>query len=394
MPKGETWARELRLAGRRISEEEVEAMGQRLSEPQPVVDLLKKHDGLIVLGDPGAGKTTFLKYLALQLALGQGESLGLSQRLPVLLPLSAYANALAEEDVPLNRFIAHYYDDLGIEEPLAAMLKAALERGGALLLLDGLDEVQSVVDRHTVINRVLDFFTYHKRLGNKFILTSRIVGYREVRSSATTMSECTLVDFDEAEIEMFVTRWTAALENYAYNEPGVAAVEADQQRAELLHSVHHNPGVRQLAANPLLLTILALMKRQGVVLPERRVELYAQYVETLLKHWNLARGVGRPLIRDLDVGETLRVLEPLALWMHETSPGIGLVPRTEIEKHLQQIYEQRGSDAPQQSAQQLLRDARDYASLLLERGPGEYGFIHLTFQEYLAAVAIAQQGQR
>ena len=99
-----------------------------------------------------------------------------------------------------------------------------------------------------------------------------------------------------------------------------------------------NPSVRRLAANPLLLTILALMKRQGVTLPERRVELYEQYVRTLLSSWNRARGLGRPPARDLDVVQTVRVLAPLALWMHETSPGVGLVKRGEMRRKLGQIY--------------------------------------------------------
>ncbi len=56
------------------------ALTGRLGEPQPVLDLLHEHDGLIILGDPGAGKTTFLKVLALNLALGRGADLGLDHR--------------------------------------------------------------------------------------------------------------------------------------------------------------------------------------------------------------------------------------------------------------------------------------------------------------------------
>ena len=77
LPEGETWARQLKLAGRQVSDEEAETMGPRLSEPQPVLDLLRANDGLIILGDPGAGKTTFLKYLALILAQGENETLGI-----------------------------------------------------------------------------------------------------------------------------------------------------------------------------------------------------------------------------------------------------------------------------------------------------------------------------
>jgi predicted NACHT family NTPase len=68
--------------------------------------------------------------------------------------------------------------------------------------------------------------------------------------------------------------------------------------------------VRSLAANPFLLTILAVMKRQGVTLPERRAKLYQTYVETLLQSWNLVRSLASRSSSDLDLVETLKVLAP------------------------------------------------------------------------------------
>jgi len=363
MPEGETWTRQLRLAGRGVSEAEAEAIGRRLSEPRPVLELLQQQPGLIILGDPGAGKTTFLKYLALGLALGQGERLGLGARLPILLPLSAYANVLAEQDISLDRFIPTYHRDLGIDLPLGPMLDEALGQGGALLLLDGLDEVKDMAQRHLVIERVINFFSVQQRRGNKFILTSRIVGYRDVRPTVTGLAECTLVDFDTAEIKEFIARWTGALERAAQGNTAIAAQDAAREEAELLAAVERNAGVRRLAANPLLLTILALMKRQGVTLPERRVELYQKYVETLLKNWNLARSLGRPLTGDLDVVETWKVLAPLALWMHQTSPGVGLVKRGDLQRELERILHERAAPEPEQGARKFLADVRDHASL-------------------------------
>ena len=395
LPEGETWQRGLKLAGRRLTEEEQEALTGRLSEAQPVLALLQKHDGLIILGDPGAGKTTFVKVLTLSLALGQGEALDLNHRLPVLVPLSAYANALAEQDaLRLDDFIADYLHAIGADLPIADLVKEALQNGTALILLDGLDEVKTPAQRHTVVARVVDFYALHRRQGNKFVLTSRVVGYREARPTAVPgLAECTLVDFDEDEITDFVTRWTRAIEVQARGESAVAQAEAARERQELLAAIARNPGVRRLAANPLLLTILALMKRQGVTLPERRVELYDQYVRTLLSSWNRARGLGRAPTRDLDVVQTVRVLAPLALWMHEENPGVGLVKRENLRRHLEAAFAEQHVDVPEAAARRFLADVREHAGLLLERGPGEYGFIHLTFEEYLAAVAIARRGQ-
>jgi formylglycine-generating enzyme required for sulfatase activity len=260
--------------------------------------------------------------------------------------------------------------------------------------LDGLDEVRDINMRNTVVERVVDFYTFHRHQGNKFVLTSRVVGYRAVRPSAEDLAECTIVDFEDDEIESFVERWTTALEKQAQGHTQVAQADAESDRRDLLDAIHHNPGVRQLASTPLLLTILALMKRQGVTLPERRVQLYDQYVSTLLSTWNRARSIsGRAPGRDIDEIQTVRILAPLALWMHEVSPGVGLVGREDMRRKLEELFLDRGDVSPHQASRQFLQDVREHAALLLERGPGEYGFIHLTFEEYLAAVALAFMGQ-
>ncbi len=394
VPKGETWERSLKLAGRQAADDSPEALqAMRLGEPEPLLDILREKDGVIILGDPGAGKTTFLKFLALELAHGQGAELGLDGRLPILLPLAAYANALAARNIRLDEFIGGYFDDIGCDFPLGPMLGEALAAGKALLLLDGLDEVKDLALRNTVVERVTDFYSDHRK-GNKFVLTSRVVGYRAVRAVADGLVECTLVDFDDDEIAEFIAHWTGALEKQAQGDTLVARRDAEQERRELLAAMQTNEGVRRLAANQLLLTILALMKRKGVTLPERRVQLYDQYVRTLVSTWNRARSLGgRAVGRDLDEVQITRVLAPLALWMHQVNPGVGLVKRPDLHRKLEEIFTSRSAPDPQAASVQFLADVREHAALLLERGAEEYGFIHLTFEEYLAAMALAFMAQ-
>jgi formylglycine-generating enzyme required for sulfatase activity len=206
--------------------------------------------------------------------------------------------------------------------------------------------------------------------------------------------EATLVDLEDEEIEVFIETWTAALEQAASGTTAVAAVDAAREREEMLAAVRGNPGVRALATNPLLLTILAVMKRQGVALPERRVALYQACVETLLRHWNLARSLSGRSVAVLDEVEILKVLAPLALWMHETAPGIGLVREEDLRRKLEALCRARGEPDAEGAARRFLDDIHQGTALLLDRGGGQYGFIHLTFQEYLAGMALAKLAEQ
>ena len=369
-------------------------MGQRTRKSQSILSLLRQNDGLIVLGEPGSGKSTLLKFIALTLATNQGKTLGLEGRLPVLLPLAAYANQLVERDMSLDDFMAYFcQQQTGIRQ-LDIELKQALRQGSVLLLLDGLDEVRDLSLLQTVVQKVHACYVEHRIVGNKFVITSRVLGYQEVRLQGDGLVECALIDFDEDDIEIFIEKWTAALEGPVGLDMSTLQREKSREREELLETVRRKPGARSLACKPLLLTILAVMKWQGVTLPERRVELYQIYVETLLRRWNpVGRFEAQPA-RVLDVIEALKVLSELALWMQENSSGIGLIKENVLRRELMRIFLKYGSDEPEQEASYFLEYVRDNPALLHNRGGQQFGFIHLTFMEYLAAVALAGKGQQ
>lgn len=402
LPSGETWAR---VAGRPLDEAALAEIGAKglewrmgTAEPVPVERLLQEYPGSVVLGDPGAGKSTLLKVLALACAEGRArERLGLDgEWLPILLPLAAYAAALKKsEECSLLAFLPDYFCMRGLDCDLRPLLADALQRGRALLLLDGLDEV--LEGRAFVAARVEDFFRQHAPAGNRLVVTSRIVGYRDVPLRAEGLTTVTLVDFQREQIEQFAHNWCHAFEVATHGDTPEAHQAAEIEKGELLRAIFSNPGVERLASNPLLLTILALIKRQGVTLPHRRVELYELYLRTLITAWSQARALDRrPVGPEMDYLETAQVLAPLALWLRETHPGAGLAPQTEVENWLAHYYQDEWGLArgeARQRARGFLAAVRHYSNLLVERGEGTYGFIHLTFEEYLAAQGIAQRGQ-
>jgi len=175
MPAGETWER--RLAGRVVGgdtlpEEAIDALDKSQSVPTGVEEALGKHKQVVVLGDPGSGKTTLLKHLTLRLA-SEPEA-----PLPILLALNAYASILTEGDCNLQECMPRYFAGLGRGmTELAPLFDSAIAQGRAVILLDGLDEVQR--DRQRLVHKVEVFAQEVVDQGNKVIVTSRIVGYRE-----------------------------------------------------------------------------------------------------------------------------------------------------------------------------------------------------------------------
>ncbi len=400
-PESETWPRTDRIAGRMLRGEEgvEEAPPTRNpAEPVPLDTALNKYPAVVVLGDPGSGKSTLLKMLALSLAR-QTDGL-----LPILVPLNAYADELSRNGpVGLYDFLPKYFSTrYGTLHHLGALFTLALEQGQAVVLLDGLDEVQT--DRAYLVGLVEAFVREtvpppckdeKPPPGNRVVVSSRFVGYREAPLTDPRWTTFALVDWEEEEIRLFTARWTLAVE--AAMAGGVTpTVEsaARREQGELLAAILGNPGIQHLAGNPLLLTLLALIKRQGVTLPHRRVELYELYLQTLLRDWRTARTMDKkPVGPALEYLDAVNLLAPLAFWLRENNPQAGLIPEPQLRQFLAEYFQREEGFSPRESrdaARDFLLAVHQYTNLLLERGRGQYGFIHLTFEEYLAGKRLAQ----
>ena len=306
----------------------------------------------VILGAPGAGKTTLLKYLALHFAKawrdGQetvpgeadGEDLG-AVRLPIFFKIADYAERLEQNpELALLDYLQQFYrqwedyfeGENSAEADISELLLTRMRMGGCLILLDGLDEVFDQASRRKIVERINAFA---EQFGNnKLIVTSRIAGYEEVKL-AGRFAEFTIADMSDAQVERFLHRWCLAVER-AQKPDGSAVqheLEGRRQAEQIIRDIRQNEGVKRLTTNPLLLTILALIHRNGEQLPEKRVKLYELAVQTLTESWQLSKKL--PNVKNvlLSEGDVVSLLAPLAYWMHEEKPS-GQVTHAEVVQQL------------------------------------------------------------
>jgi formylglycine-generating enzyme required for sulfatase activity/energy-coupling factor transporter ATP-binding protein EcfA2 len=368
---------------------------------------LAGHNHMVVLGDPGSGKTTLLKYLALIYGreLAEGSTLVKSElnlnesgHLPILLQLrqiGAYLKAHRPQDDGteghglLLDFLIQSLKNHKLDLPLD-FFDPYLENGRAIVLLDGMDEVADP-DLRTRVARLVESFTLaypHCR----FVVTSRVVGYSGSARLQADYTTTTVNDFSLDDIRQFLTHWHSLVAIGQMGAGEDAENYAASQTQQLMNAIQGNERVRDLAINPLMLTVIALVHRDRVKLPDRRAELYAEAVDVLLGKWDEARGVDEIRILDdraFDAGDRRLVLQNIALHMHEQEKKE--IETAELRTLLQSAFKGMTTDnaAVRRATDRFLTVIEERTGLLSARGEGVYAFSHLTFQEYLAALEIA-----
>ncbi|TYQ26566.1 NACHT C-terminal helical domain 2-containing protein [Pseudanabaena sp. UWO310] len=321
---------------------------------------------LVVLGKPGAGKTTFMKYLAMSCLGGRFHG----ELVPIFVTLKAYAEERGQPS--LENYILTEFAKRKVSQDVAKQL---LDNGRALILLDGLDEVKKEDDRR--VKQDIDRFS-RDWLKNRFAITCRIAA-REYQFEKFT--EVEVADFDDGQIETFVNNWFR---------------ERDAAKAErMLERLKGNKPVKELAKSPLLLTLLCLVFGERNDFPPKRSELYKEGLEVLMKKWDAKRNIEREIIyKHLSPQNKEDMLGQIAF--NTFVNGEYFFRQEDLQRQIKDYIcnlpeTSADPEALRLDSEAVLKAIEHHHGLLVERARNIYSFSHLTFQEYFAAREIERE---
>ncbi|MCM3883691.1 NACHT domain-containing NTPase, partial [Frankia sp. R82] len=358
---------------------------------QPVLDVVTaaEHRLLVLLGDPGAGKSTLARFLVLSLAGGAGEHRlsGLEGRLPILVELRLFVDLRRECPTFLDYLHRlHETDGLGLP---ADRLDDHLRRDGhALVVFDGLDELFDPKEREAVARQIVGFAARYPLV--RIVVTSRVIGYRRSVLDDAGFTHYTIQDLDDEQVGRFADSWYQLA---LHDRPGEIAPRRDR----LLRAIHGSASIRELAGNPLLLTILAIIGRRQE-LPRDRHEVYAHAAAVLVEQWDINRHLRdvNVVIDYIDSEDRRELLRRVAARMQNGRKGLagnhirGADLVNEFASYLRSQY-QLEVPAARQAARVMLAQFWERNFILSRYGADVYGFVHHAFLEYFSAQEIVQR---
>lgn len=352
------------LALRRYSIEDLNGSNEKLHgrdvqrcEGITVVKRPSSHR-LFILGKPGAGKTTFLRYVTLQTVKGE------INKTPIFIGLREWA----ESKQTLLEFIVAQFKYCNFPKA-DSFIEYLLEKGNAILLFDGLDEVNSEHNERIIKDVKIFCKQYDK---TQCLITCRVAS---ADYSFESFKYVEVADFTDEQIEIFVSKWFAS-------EP----IKRDKFLTDFRQAQYR--GLRELASSPLLLGMLCLAFADSMEFTTRRVDIYNDAVDALLRKWDSSKSIKRDdIYHGLTRHLKLRLFKYIA---YKTFSKNQYLFKTTILSYyldgcLKTMPEIKGQYINGEVALKVIEEQH---GIFVERVQDIHSFAHLTFQEYFTACAI------
>ena len=356
---------------------------REMPERQAVeLERVLSHQRLVIEGDPGAGKTTFLRRIAYELCRDDGRStMALPQKgFPIYLRVGDleshiqncrkhnHGGAPTTDHHP--QWLAHCLAEAGTLD--VKFVEAKLTQPGTTVLLDGLDEATNATSRESLARLVEGAVGAYPQC--RFVVTTRPMAYTG-KAKLPGFHEVRIADLERDAVAAFLGHWSHGL--YPGDPKGEQA-----HLAELTEALNARPAIRRMARNPVMLTALAVVHWNERRLPEQRADLYES-----ISLW-LARAKEKKDREPAD--RVLKLLGHLALGMQKQAKG----RVTEVSKATAatllapHFRETTDKDEKLERARAFLEVEEVDSGIFVSRG-ANLRFWHLTLQEYLAARTIA-----
>ncbi|MEG4291121.1 NACHT domain-containing protein [Microcoleus sp. C2C3] len=322
---------------------------------------------LMVLGQPGVGKSTFLRKIGLEALKGKKGGFK-SDRIPVFIELKSFTSS----QIDIEKLIVEEFSICGFPSSEQFIAKA-LEQGKLLILLDGLDEVPTV-NTNEVISKIQNFVDrYYK---NSFIVSCRTAAYR---NNFQRFTDVKLADFDDTQIEQFIGNW---FQSEVDKQAGTA-----QKCWELLQKPEY-AAAKELAHTPLLLTFLCLNYDRSQNFPNNRSVLYKKALRILLEEWAAEKRILRDEIyQGLSTELEESLLSEIAYTGFETDKLF--FSQREVVEEIKTFLAGNLNVPKHLDGEAVLNAIAVQQGILVERAEDVFSFSHLTLQEYLTAQYIA-----
>ncbi|HYC91666.1 MAG TPA: DUF4062 domain-containing protein [Thermoanaerobaculia bacterium] len=372
-----------------LSLEEVQRVGDVYEQPaQPAFDVLGAtgNQHIVLLGDPGGGKSTLARYVALALLDPLGDvrvRTAYREALPILIELRSYVAVRppAGDCASIFEFLDRLHQTDGYH-PSAAAVQAEIDAGAQVLFIfDGLDEIFEHAAREAVTTEIARLALMYTNVTT--LATSRPIGYRRRILTDAGFAHYTIQDLSPEQARVFLQRW------FEIVMPDEKA-DASYRLARIASELEASQSVRVLAGNPLLLTILAIIGKSRD-LPRDRWMLYEHASAVLINHWDVNRQLKDTSIAPyIHPEDKIELLRRLAAKMQGGAAGIAgnYILKDDLERdfeaYVKDRYEVPRADAAV-VARTIISRLHDRNFILAPRGAGLFGFVHRAFLEFFSA---------